>query len=423
MIHSDDFYHAERQSRAVIDIVEVTYPQNNSYSRRVTDKVVDPFDIWFDQNINTFDQAQEEISDYEASDELARIHRDSNIEEMVEAYLEEYTRMEQNYRDIFKLDYQILKELGINKDHVRDGLKKKMSGLKIKYWGVLFKRLDAITSRLTTKSSQKLLDKLTANNTVDFTVGNAYAVVLWAIKNANQYFDDQLVELFRELSTFEGVLNYKSNQRTWEKSGWRYNATNDEYSHYALDYRIVVSVYRAISNSDFNGYNYPGNLSRNAHDLIADVIAVFSNLGFSTSSIRSYHREWDSGTKHEWHETGSVKLLFDVRAYKNGNLHFRFMPAAIRALNIEVARILKWVSTKEEVVEEMGYSMEEVEKHFNTNVRITVNNLPALMPLVEEKNELADEIVSVLTGEQEADPEPVPEEIETEEPELQARLF
>lgn len=374
VILSSDFHSADRKSRAVVDVVEITFPKKRYGSSR---DVQDPFDVWFDQNIDTFKKADEEgPTETERRDELKRRHAHSSIDDMVAAYREEYQLLENNYRAIFALDYDILKELGINKANVRDGLKKKMADLKIKYWHILFDRLGAITSRLSTDSKKSMLEKLTANTSVEFTATNAYAVVLWTIKNARQYFDDQLIDLFKSLSTFENAHRYKSNQRTWEKDGWRYIDSRDkEYAHrapthYSLDYRIVVEKSYAIYVSDglftSSRYDYPGNLSTRCHELIADVIAVMSNLGFSTSSQNSRDREWESGKWQDWHLSGD-DVLFQMKAFKNGNVHFRFKQEAIRALNIEAARLLKWVRSAEEVVTEMGYTKQEAKKYFNVN--------------------------------------------------------
>lgn len=373
VIHSDDFLDGDRAARALIDIVEVSFPLTNEWG----DKVKDPFDIWFDQNIDTFEKA-EEFKESDPESALARRFANASIDEMVEAYLAEYRLLENNYRAIFKLDYTILHELGINKDHVRDGLKEKMRGLKNKYWRVLFDRLDAITSRLSTKSKEKLLNKLNRNASIDFTATNAYAVVLWAIKNANQYFDEQLTDLFFELSTFEGVENYASNQRTWIKDGWRYGNRERNNTHYKLDYRIVVSRWNAINKDRYDRWNYPGGLSNDCHHLIADVIAVFSNLGFQTYSQPSYDRNWSAGQWEDFYETNTEKVLFQVKAHLNGNLHFRFMPDAIKALNINAARLLKWVRTEADVVNEMGYTAAEAKKYFNRNIRILPDSVKLL---------------------------------------------
>ena len=53
VIHSDTFNgpEAERRARAVVDIVEISYPTKDnvhSYHNRV-EEVKDPFDIWFDE--------------------------------------------------------------------------------------------------------------------------------------------------------------------------------------------------------------------------------------------------------------------------------------------------------------------------------------------------------------------------------------
>lgn len=369
-VYAGDFSQGDRPSRAVVDIVEISYPTDGRGN------VQDPFGIWFDQNVDTFDHA-EEFKESDPGRDVARRFANASIPEMVEAYLAEYQLLETNYRAIFKLDYALLRELGVNKDAVRDGLKKKIADLKLKYWNLLFDRLDAITSRLTTKSKKTLMDQLTANRSVEFTAANAYAVVLWAIKNANQYFDDQLIQLFQDLSTFDGVLNYKSNQRTWKKDGWRYGRRDEDFTHYALDYRIVVQKYRAMKNEPYSDYEYPGELHKNCHEIIADVIAVLSNLGFSTYSPHSQDRGWTGGQWENWY-TNDENILFQVKAYKNGNLHLRFMPAAMMALNIEAGRLLKWVRTESDVVQEMGYIPAEVKKYFNHNAQIAAGSLPLL---------------------------------------------
>lgn len=368
-IHSDDFHDAERRARAVVDVVEVRYPCEGYY-----DEPVDPFDIWFDQNIDTFDQAPEPEHEYETAQALARQHSHSTIGEMVAAYREEYERMERNYKAIFKLDHALLRELGVSKENVREGIKKKMAGLKSTYWQLLFNRLDAITTRLSTKTRERFLAKLTGNTAVEFSGPNAYAVVLWAIKNANRYFDEQLIQLFRDLATFEGVKNYKSNCKTWEKNGWRYNIR--DHSHFALDYRIVVSQYSAIPQGDCH-WNYPAGLAQGCHELLADIVAVLSNLGFLTLSPKSLDREWVGGQWEDWH-THAGDVLFQVKAYKNGNLHFRFRPEAIRALNIEAGRLLGWIQTKEDATRELGYTPDEVAACWGANAHLLPSNVKLL---------------------------------------------
>jgi len=369
VIHSDDFHNADRAARAVIDIVEVAYPRHEHSYRG---EPQDPFDAWFDQNIDTFD-VEEDLSPDDAGRDLAKDPKLDTIAGLVEAFNVEYTRMEDNYRAIFKLDHAILKELGVSKDNVREGIKKRMAGLKTKYWELLFQRLSTITSRLATETRKRFLDRLTKQTSIAFTATNAYAVVLWAVKHANRYYNEQLIKLFKDLSTFEGVLNYKSNQRTWEKSHWRF--MNQNPTHYALDYRIVVCKHAAIKNEQF-AFDYTNDLHNNCHDFIADIIAVMGNLGFLTTDISSRVRSWLPNEWHDFHQSG--KVLFQVKAYKNGNLHFRFQPEAIKALNVEAGRLLGWLRNANDVVEQLGYTPEEATKYFNSSLCLGASNIKLL---------------------------------------------
>ncbi len=372
IIHTGDFLDAERRARAVINIVEITY-EKDKYDREPQD----PFDVWFDQNVSTFDQ-EKEVSDDAINSELAKRHDFSTITGLVDAFNEEYALMQENYKKIFTLDFQILKELGVSKGAVREGLKKRMSGLKTKYWQLLFDRLTVITSRLCTDTKKKFLDKLTGRAGIAFTASNAYAVVIWAIKNANQYFDEQLIKLFQDLSVQESIKNYKSNQRVWQKGGWRYNRDNerDPNSHYALDYRFVVTGYRAICNEQYS-WDYPSGLHKDRHNIIADTLAVLSNLGYRNDSLDSFARSWQANEWQDFTNNGGETLV-QMKAFKNGNVHYRFMPEAIRALNVEAGRLLGWLKSPSDVVAELGYEPEEAERLFMSSQKILPGNVKLL---------------------------------------------
>lgn len=380
VIHSDTFHDGDRRARAVIDILEIKFSCKNDWENSPKD----PFDIWFDQNVSTF-QEEDQTSEYiQQEQSIAKLRHLTSIAGMVESYNAEYELMENNYRAIFKLDSALLRELSVNKEAVREGIKKRMQGLKAKYWHLLFEHLDAITSKLSTKTKDMFLKKITGQETVAFTALNAYAITIWAIKNANRYFDEQCKDLFLALSTHEGAMMYKSNQKTWGADRWRYYLRNgeDKPHHYTLDYRIVVHDYRAISNEDrWNSYEYPGGLHKSCHERIEDIIAVMGNLGFATNSQKPRQRDWQAGAWQDFYnrdEKGQSRILFQVKAYKNGNIHLRFMPDAIKALNIEAGRLLGWIRNKADVVTEMGYTQEDADKYFNSNRALTISSLKAL---------------------------------------------
>jgi hypothetical protein len=350
VIYEGTFENAERAARAVIDIVEVSF-KHDRWDRNPED----PFDLFFDQHFTTF-EPERVMDEGDPGVDLARVRGLRSIVELVEAYTEDYDR---------------------------DGLKKRMAGLKTVYWEMLFEKLDTITNRLSTATKKRFLDRLTGRTAVEFTVSNCYTIVLWAIRHANRYYDEQLVALFKALATFEGVSNYKSNQRTWEKNGWRYNGDEDRNSHYALDYRIVVRRYSAIykpeSSFHRDHYDYPGGLNKSCHELNEDIIAVLGNLGFVLPSYetRSRARQWESNVWQDFRDADD-RVIFQAKAFINGNAHFRFLPEAIRALNVEAGRLLGWLQNTGDVVRELGYSPEEAEKVFGSNHRITGSNVRML---------------------------------------------
>ena len=151
-----------------------------------------------------------------------------------------------------------------------------------------------------------------------------------------------------------------------------------DHSHYALDYRIVVENYRAIQVDRYRSYDYPAGLDRGCHEQIADIIAVLSNLGYQSHCGQPTDREWQAGKWQDWHNGDASTPLFQVKAFKNGNLHYRFNQKAIKRLNVEAGRLLGWLRTPEDAVKELGYSPRDVSECWNTNTKLLPSNIKLL---------------------------------------------
>ena len=248
--------------------------------------------------------------------------------------------------------------------------------MKYKYWQELFSNLDRITSRLTSASRNTMLEKMNKSCNVDFSIDNAYAIVIWVIKNANKYLNSQVIEVFRDLTEPECVKNYKSNQKTWEKNGWRYN--KNDHSHYALDYRIITNKWTAIFNGGFSSWDYQNGLSKKCHEFIGDIITVANNLDFECNDS-SKNREWSSGQKQNFY-TEKGEILVEVKAFRNGNLHLKFNQNFIKTLNIEASRLLGWIKTPQQAAEEMGIDIAFAKSKFGSNFLIGPNMCHKLLP-------------------------------------------
>ena len=58
----------------------------------------------------------------------------------------------------------------------------------------------------------------------------------------------------------------------------------------------------------------------------------------------------------------------DYTCYKNGNMHIRFNKEFMKALNVEVGRLLGWIHKKEDIANEFPEEMAKgAEKYFKTN--------------------------------------------------------
>lgn len=366
-----DFENAERRARAKVEVVRITF----GYDKR------DAFDSMLEEmlpELEEFDRdaALEDVSKGADAIEIA-VSSDNLIESLVMAYDKEVADMLENYRTAMRLSTKVLMELGVNKEAVLKGIRSKITGLKNEYWKVLFERFSPITTRLATKQRKSFLDSLNGKATIDFTEGNIYSMLIWITKWANDYFDEQLIDLFKAMAEHCNVTNYKSNHRTWKKGDWRYTHNDTPHTHYKLEYRIVVDRTGGICTSPWSWEREQNNgLTTTACEFISDCITVANNLGFASS---------DTPRNHTWVSNLQNKIMLDngdtlvaARAFKNGNLHMHFNQKIMLAINVEAGRLLGWLKSPEDAVSEMQLTGEDadfVHEKFGTSFRIEPKNV------------------------------------------------
>jgi hypothetical protein len=305
------------------------------------------------------------------------------IESLVMAYDAEIARLIATYSSAARINPQLLTELGVSKKAIMTGLRSKIQGLKEKYWKTLFEHFKPITKRLATKQRKSFLSSLTNKAVIDFTESNIYSMLIWVTKWSNDYFDTQLVELFRSLSEFCNVVRYKSNERVWAEGDWRYydlvNGREEapvELARYKLEYRIVLEHSGGIHSGTDYKWECRNGLKLRAFEFLQDVVTVANNLGFDCEDGPGSY-EWDSGTKNTI-MLSDGKPLVAVRAYKNQNMHLQFNPRVMLAINVEAGRLLGWLRDPEQAVREFNASKEESEiihQVFGSSFRIGQSSL------------------------------------------------
>ena len=390
VIFSSDFYNAERKANCTVDIVAI---EPESYSMK------DPFDYWFE---NTFKFNAEKENDYFKDSEEKKEKRNEiiassdTVDMLVSLYNNDMDKLYTNYKELEKLDKELFKEIGIDLKLLKDSLKKRISGLKNFYWQILFEKFNPIKSRLTYKICERITKTLDDNTSIDFTKNNIYEVTLWIIQNSNSYLDEQLSEFFFSLCKSENILRYKSNKR-WNEDDWKYIKENLNHYHYAwkeekakymkylmLDYRIIVSNWK---NFEYR-YNDTYQLTEYAYNFLYDMSVIAENLGFKIKEFLpnthygainpDYYRNFDIYYTEKENdglfETTSENLFANIKMYQNGNIHIKFCKEFMQKLNVEMARINGWIQDKTECQNEMDFSEEEVNRYWNSNKKLLLEN-------------------------------------------------
>jgi len=366
VIFEGDFLDSEyRQARAKINIIRFDFGVTK-YGKCDND----PFDIWFEENFKINAEKEKQYfnpNDKKSkSEEIKELIKGKNIiESLEELYQKDMEKLLNTYKQLENIDYDLFKEMGVNFDNLKTALKEKISNLKILYWNELFDNLDKITNKLTSESRKKILDKLNKQTNIDFTAGNAYSLVIWVLKNANIYIDEQLKEVYFEMASPDNIKNYKSNKKFIE-DGWRYSVK--DHTHFKLDYRLVFVRWNCFDNTGYSSYQYPKGLYRDIHDFINDISTIANNLGFENIDS-SFNFNWQAGKENIFTYTNGKEFM-RIRAYKNGNIHCKINQEFMMKLNIEMARLNKWVKDETNCANELEIDIKEVHKYFGSNRKL-----------------------------------------------------
>ncbi|USD35635.1 MULTISPECIES: class I SAM-dependent methyltransferase [Vibrio] len=395
VIYSGNFLNADRQARAFIDIVKVDL----AYKRRSTHYSptlkVEPFSLWFSKHFKVSANKSKRSEWQKQKQDLANAQQNvSNSQQLIKdeglvktletLYFRDMEELMNTYLKLNELDADLLNELDVSIESVQGALELKINSLKDFYWKELFNNLGVITDKLATKSRERMLETLTKHTHVDFNAENAHAIVIWSIKNANEYFDSQLVELVEYMTEKANVQLYKSNANTFGDEQWRYCRKPDGLDRYKLDYRVVVTRTGGIQVTEWAHERTDHNLTASCANFFSDLLTVAANLGFDTSiTDAAKAREWQSNKKQEFkyynHTLGREVVLFEAKAFKNGNAHVKFNQDFIMRLNVEFGRLRGWVKNTEQACNELNITPEQAATCFKANLQLTNNSVPLLL--------------------------------------------
>tara|TARA_B100002049_G_C16085408_1_gene379186 strand:- start:1677 stop:3491 length:1815 start_codon:yes stop_codon:yes gene_type:complete len=378
VLDASDFYNAERQARAHVELIRFSFTDLDDTSRferhgreykpHISKDVTDPFQQFLDEELGLRKTHSATTNEFNVYAEQQRIQAEMAKEgtpsyELVQsrgvlhALLENYEidlqRTLAQYKKISELDGKLLAELGVEYEALRKGVKEKLFGFRNVYWSLLFTNLDAISSRLISKYRDELLNKLKANN-LDFTYNNAVYVISYAVDYANELIDKSLVSVYCDLTSEDSIKRYYvSNERVFTDN-WRYNCSETKKakreSKRILDYRFIYSSY-----SNFSTYDWERGLNEGAFRFLEDMKVVGTLMGYSNIRTDIGPKDVQPGGKvivTGNNPDGKCVELLKIRFYKNGNRHLSFDKAFMLSINVTVSRLLGWCRNKEEFAQE-----------------------------------------------------------------------
>jgi len=201
---------------------------------------------------------------------------------------------------------------------------------------------------------------------VDFNRDNIQAVVIWVLKNASSLFDDQLVKLYKEFTSPDNIVKYKSNQRVFKRNEYWSARFDDKssVSHYCLTYRMVVDCLHFRDSCSWTGEKVD---TRKTQTIVDDLSAIANNLGFEVTS-----KDIATEFGQKYYIYGKDKPLIEFKLYKNGNTHLKLDIEFCKAMNVEVARLLGWIQDFSEVAKEFPDDMKDAGKYYGANFRFSI---------------------------------------------------
>ncbi|RYD47651.1 MAG: DUF4942 domain-containing protein, partial [Verrucomicrobiaceae bacterium] len=252
------------------------------------------------------------------------------------------------------------------------------------YWQRLFDGMDEIRSRLTSASREKIYRLMQDQTGIDFNRDNCYAVVMWVVKNANTYFDEQLVTMYETMVEMANVENYVSNKRVfkWERFRYMYQNEKQEATHYRLKvgHRMVLNRCGGLEHR----WGTNRGIDERACTFLSDMATVAHNLGFRIirHDLPREGSVMDSSPFVVRHTPakGKPESLMRVRVFRNSNLHVQFAPELIHALNVQHGRLKGWLRDDAEAATELEIPAETAARHFTPGFRLTSSALRITAP-------------------------------------------
>lgn len=370
----------DRKARATVELVRIDLGDRHKY------KYITPFDLFFKETFGDIDPKKHNEYDFnrERNEEIKHelVESGDLITTLLNLYNADLKKIESNYIAITSLDASVLGDFDIDLESLVKGLKLRMKGLKNIYWKNLFERFDKVTDRLTSFAQSAFLNRIFRNTSIDFTRENIYAVADWVIRNANLSFEDQIVEFYERMLDRANCGAYKSNKKVFEHQNWGWDdkKTIEECGIFVKLSNIII-----IKNGIENRSTWAGErliLGEDSLIYFKDLTIIANQLGFPIHaelleedgitglSLDGYSCDVRRAEKYStfFSKNGHSHKLYEVKMFKNGNIHIKFNQNFMNKINVIYGRLKGWISNPRDAKNEMDINIKEAVEHFNYDV-------------------------------------------------------
>jgi len=361
-----DFSNADREARGKVNLVRVNAPWKKVEGERANYEttIENAFERYVRENIADFEDKNYH-DDWEEEKETEVALKKAPIDQLLSDYEAERENLSNAFRAIGKLNAEIIKLMGQDKNSMLEIIRKSIKGLKKKYWRATFDKLEPVQKRMTFGTRKKIFESIDEFKTLDFNADNVYSVVIWIINNTNVGILEQIGEVFDALTSVDFIEKYVSNKH-WSKSDWRNGRDDYKYSKLperwklGLDYRIVVETHNQLGMY----------ARRERRTIIDDFIIICRNLGFPIAADNDDPDYWLQQTEQKFF-TEAGELAFTMRYYTgNQNAHLKINKRLLMKFNVEVAKIRKWMSDPGDIVDEYAVTESEAAALWNSPIAL-----------------------------------------------------
>lgn len=365
-----------RPENAITELMRIDLVTQDQHGK--TDRV-DPMELWLK---NTFKEKATESTKVDkltikerlsnTSDRNSLIAGRDYVDSLVNLYNHETKQITDALVSFSKLDTSTLAAIGITFSNAYSKMVISLEAKREEFWDELLSNSTEVQRYVGSKSVYRFSRLIKSNKSAEFTKENIRATIVWILKNAKHYNDDLFDSAIDNFICSANVEKYKSNRYRFLEGDWDYYSYNDgECQGFGFNTTKRLICTKWQWRRSYDGFiSDSGTLPEEPSNLINDLLVLANNFGFPVCNFNwKQSINWESGKQFIFEytdkNTGQIKPLMKVKAFKAGTMHFNFDRDFIQFINVEFGKRNGWIASAKEASEELNIDEETTSIFFD----------------------------------------------------------